>query len=158
MRPLRLTDARHFERHLLGDTEAILRTAALPDPCTEKAAATWIKSRLAMGEKFGVWLRSPEEFIGVIGLVGTGRERGVGYWIARSYWNQGYATEALQEIIGHAKATGVAVLVAETFPENPPSARVLQKVGFSMEGLAQREYPERGGVREVLVHRLELAG
>jgi RimJ/RimL family protein N-acetyltransferase len=81
----------------------------------------------------------------------------VGYWIGRPHWGQGYATEALRLVILRARALGAQGLLAETFPENPASARVLAKCGFRDRGMGLRHYPARGGLCRVHIHVLHFA-
>jgi [ribosomal protein S5]-alanine N-acetyltransferase len=53
-----------------------------------------------------------------------------GYVLARDAWGQGFATEALEAMVGLARATGVRRLVAVCHADHRPSARVLEKCGF----------------------------
>ena len=73
----------------------------------------------------------------IIGSVGLGEtETGVelGYWIARPYWGQGFATEAARGVIEIAKLLGYERLEAGHFADNPASGRVLRKLGFRPTG------------------------
>ena len=63
---------------------------------------------------------------------------GLGYWVGRPSWNRGFATEAGQAILDHARSLGVRTIMAETFPENRASARVLSKLGFTADGQMKR--------------------
>ena len=58
-----------------------------------------------------------------------------GYVLARDSWGRGYATEALQAIVVEASRSGVRRLYALCHPANSASARVLEKCGFTLEGL-----------------------
>jgi RimJ/RimL family protein N-acetyltransferase len=58
----------------------------------------------------------------------------LGYRFLPEYWGRGLATEAGQASIVFARsAVGLRRLVALVHPENAASARVLAKLGFSME-------------------------
>ena len=85
----------------------------------------------------------------LIGSVGLGRHGGdveLGYWIARSHWGQGYATEAAQAVLGLAQALGHSRIVAGHFVDNPASGRVLTKAGFRSTGTVAPRYSlGRGG-------------
>ena len=79
----------------------------------------------------------------LVGSIGLGIDDGdveLGYWIARPYWGQGYATEAARAVITQARAIGHRRLVATHFLENPASGRVLQKVGFRPAGEVRQRY------------------
>jgi len=115
-----------MERLLLGDHQAIGLTERLPDPCTQAAA------------------------LACIGFVQTGDTAGLGYWIGRPYWNHGYATEAGRAVLDVARGLGVRTVLAETFLDNPASARVLSKLGFAPAGRVEKDLPQRGGRRRLL--------
>jgi RimJ/RimL family protein N-acetyltransferase len=69
----------------------------------------------------------------LIGSAGLGWEEGhveLGYWIARSNWGQGYATEAARAVLQLARALGHQRIAAAHFADNPASGRVLAKAGF----------------------------
>jgi len=59
----------------------------------------------------------------------------MGYWIARSHWSRGFATEACTALIAIARALRLPQLEASHFIDNPASARVLDKLGFVSAGL-----------------------
>ena len=61
-----------------------------------------------------------------------------GYVFARDAWGQGYATEALTAMVGLASSLGVVRLYALCHTEHRTSSRVLEKCGFSREGILQR--------------------
>src|SRR3546814_3092893 len=54
----------------------------------------------------------------------------LGYWIARSYWGLGFATEAGKAVVRIARAMNLPRLQARHFLDNPASANVLRKIGF----------------------------
>jgi len=59
------------------------------------------------------------------------------YWIARSQWGLGYATEAAKALARIAfDALRLPEIQAEQFIDNPGSARVLRKLGFKSTGLS----------------------
>lgn len=66
------------------------------------------------------------------------RSGGIGYWVRRSEWGRGIAPEAARAMLDVAFIEcglhRVEVLVA---PENKPSQRVVDKVGFVREGVAR---------------------
>jgi RimJ/RimL family protein N-acetyltransferase len=158
LRRLRLEDAKDFVRLLAEDREAILMTAQMPDPCTEAAVREWITMRtLPATTAFAITRRGDAAFLGSIGFAGLPEMPSVGYWIGRPYRGQGYATEALQLVVGYARQIGAKGLQAETFPDNPASARVLAKCGFRDRGVIRRDHPRHGGLTHVHVHVLHFA-
>jgi RimJ/RimL family protein N-acetyltransferase len=61
-----------------------------------------------------------------------------GYVLARDAWGRGIATEALAAMVGAAAPLGVRRLFALCHHEHRASARVLEKCGFSLEGVLRR--------------------
>jgi len=66
------------------------------------------------------------------------RSAGIGYWIRRSRFGNGFATEACEAVLGHAfdalRINRVEALVALA---NKPSQRVVEKLGFTREGVSR---------------------
>ncbi len=63
----------------------------------------------------------------------------LGYWLGEDYWNQGICTQMLTEMLPHIfRRTELVRIFANVFDSNPSSVRVLQKVGFTSEGIQRR--------------------
>lgn len=96
----------------------------------------------------------------LIGGAGIHLEDGnatLGYWIARAYWGQGYATEAARALVSLGRALGHDRLVADHFVDNPASGRVLRKAGFCPTGrCVMRHSLGRGGEAPTLSYEIEL--
>ena len=94
-------------------------------------------------EKHGFWAWGIEhcadkKLIGIININKPGHDRKVevGYTIARKYWGQGLATEALQALIQYGfEKLDIARIEAVILPENTASSKVLAKAGMQFEGL-----------------------
>ncbi len=69
---------------------------------------------------------------------GASRSGSVGYWVGKPYARNGYMTEALNAIkIKAFNNLNISRLEAATLPDNHASRRLLEKVGFKYEGVAQ---------------------
>lgn len=83
--------------------------------------------------RWAVVLKADNVLIGT-GLVYFDEEYGlfeVGYNFGRSYWGQGYASEAMREIIRYVKdVLKVKELVGRYAKENIASGKVMEKLGF----------------------------
>jgi ribosomal-protein-serine acetyltransferase len=63
---------------------------------------------------------------------------GLGYWIRRSAWGKGAATEATDAVIEYAfHDLALNRLEVHVAPENLASLRVAEKLGFQREGIAR---------------------
>ena len=65
----------------------------------------------------------------------------LGYWLARTFWGRGLATEAVQRALAWAREEwGVRAVTAGHFADNQPSGRVLEKAGFLYTGEIQHRF------------------
>jgi ribosomal-protein-alanine N-acetyltransferase len=73
----------------------------------------------------------------------TAHRAEAGYVLARSYWGNGYATEALKGLIPIAGELGIRQLYAFCHVKQLASCRVLEKCEFAREGIlrAHAEFP-----------------
>lgn len=67
------------------------------------------------------------------------RQAEIGFTLARAYQGQGYATEAIRAVLGHLFGVrGLHKVSAECDARNEASARLLERVGFTREGLRRQ--------------------
>ena len=79
---------------LLND-EAVTKWAHLPFPYTEKQAEWWIKNGSKVKYQFALEEKNTKKLLGSFKISKSGE---IGCWIGRKYWNQGFATEAVEKI------------------------------------------------------------
>jgi RimJ/RimL family protein N-acetyltransferase len=91
------------------------------------------------------------EVVGTIGSWGDPDEREVTYWIGRSFWGQGIATEALRAYL----TVDPRVRCARVAADNVASRRVLEKCGFRVIAHDRGFAEARSGEIEELVLRRE---
>ena len=136
LRAPRTTDIKSIAA-LANDLRVAAMTARIPHPYSEANAEEFIAQlpdRDAM--VFAIALNGGP----LIGLCGIDHERGknseIGYWLGAPHWGQGFATEAVQAMLGHAFVNlGLDVLDAGARVVNPASRRVLEKCGFEWTGV-----------------------
>lgn len=80
----------------------------------------------------------------LVGACGLGRRPSgaveLGYWIGRSHWGRGIATEACAALVDIARALRLPALEGSYFIDNPASGRVLEKLGFQPTGIVAPRY------------------
>jgi RimJ/RimL family protein N-acetyltransferase len=143
--------------------EAIVRNlATAPWPYSMRDAEAFLASpRDPILPSFLIFERGTgaPQLVGACGL--SRRPSGsveMGYWIASSSWGRGYATEACTALIDIARMLGLQSLEGSHFIDNPASARVLEKLGFTPLGIvAPRMSCARGEEVPARLMRLELA-
>jgi [ribosomal protein S5]-alanine N-acetyltransferase len=132
---------------ILGDPEVTryhnVRTfTALVDA---HAAVERLQQRYAARDtiRWAIELVEHGEMIGTVGLLRFDfehRRAEVGYEIARRWWGRGLAPEAAAAVIGYGfSVLGLHQIEAGVLPGNDASVRVLQKLGFTEEGM-RRDY------------------
>ena len=92
---------------------------------------------------FGLYLvelKAVGEPIGMCGLIKreTLKDVDLGFSFLPGYWGKGYAFEAASAVLSYANRTlGLSRIVAITSPDNVPSGKLLEKLGFLCEGLVR---------------------
>ena len=89
---------------------------------------------------------------GTIGSWGDRREREVTYWIGRSYWGRGIATDALDAFV---RVDPARPLHARVASDNVASRRVLEKCGFRVIAIERGFAEARSAEIDELVLRLD---
>jgi ribosomal-protein-alanine N-acetyltransferase len=111
------------------------------------------------------WLSAPadenDEFVleydgDVIGKLGAWRLPEIGFYLRRDRWGQGFAGEALEAFIRHARARGVTFLTADADPRNEACLRLLERAGFRETGRASATFVVAGEVCDSVYLRLDL--
>jgi ribosomal-protein-alanine N-acetyltransferase len=86
---------------------------------------------------------------------GVCQSASVGYWIGGAHARHGYMTKAMRLLIPFVFETlGLHRLEAACIPENEPSRRLLQKLGFREEGLARAYLQINGEWRDHILFAL----
>lgn len=94
--------------------------------------------------------------VGCIGVHPEGDSYELGYWLTPDSWGRGYATEAGRQMVEIARfALGLKRLRSGHYIDNPASARVLAKLGFTPTGRTEQQFCRARG-HEVACVKLEL--
>ncbi len=141
LRPFNFDDAPEVQR-LAGDVNVARNTLAMPFPYADGMAEAWIGNHATdFNEgKSAIWaitLKEKDDLIGAIGLSLQLQfsNAEIGYWIGKEYWNNGYCTEALKEVINFGFVYfRLHKMYASYFGNNPSSGKVMQKAGMIYEG------------------------
>lgn len=108
----------------------------------------WSRAIVADGEPVGS--------MGVFRRENIYRRSGeLGYWLAEEYWGQGIATHAVgmlcAEVFAH---SDIIRIFAEPFAHNVGSRRVLEKNGFTLEGILSSSILKNGVVGDSCIYAL----
>jgi len=73
----------------------------------------------------------------------------VGYVLGRQYWGTGYMFEAMKALVDYAfEELGLRRLEAEIDPRNTASARLLERLRFTREGLLRERWNSKGEISD----------
>lgn len=145
-----------------NDREVARNAEEIPWPYTEADAADWVRS---VGEDFDAgrgigWIVEFRAGGGVIGDVCVKVDEAhlraeVGYVLGRPHWGQGYATEAVGDVVRYCfDALRVRKVFAVAFADNAASRRVLEKCGMRLEVLMRGHCLSGGEPRDDAVFGL----
>lgn len=140
IRDWQLEDAPSIANH--ANNKKIWRNLrdAFPHPFHLEDARLFISRILESNPKTIFAIATQNEAIGSIGLmIGKDVHRftaELGYWLAEPFWGNGIMTQAVKKIISHgAQVLKLQRIFAEPYTTNPASAKVLEKAGFTCEGI-----------------------
>jgi RimJ/RimL family protein N-acetyltransferase len=118
----------------INDATVARNLLRVPHPYSVKdAAAFFAERRPPTRPEFVICRRDTGRIVGGIGLHGDLPE--LGYWIGRDHRGHGFATEAARAVVAIADdSLRLPLLMSGHALDNPASARVLTKLGFSPTG------------------------
>jgi RimJ/RimL family protein N-acetyltransferase len=139
----------------IADEQIVRNLATAPWPYRMRDATAFLAApRDPVLPSFLIFERTDAAPV-LAGACGLGRRPSgaieLGYWIARSHWGRGFATEAGTALIDIARTLGLSALEGSHFLDNPASGRVLEKLGFVSRGMVAprfscargEDYPSR---------------
>jgi RimJ/RimL family protein N-acetyltransferase len=145
---------RSQNHHDIAAATGLLVPAVWPPEHWDADACNWLLNKMAEYPEASGWCRyvalksaGGPTLIGTSGCVGPPQATGdveIGYSILPDYRRHGYATEAVEALIGWIfRFAHVRSIHAQTFPHLAPSLGVLRRCGF----IAAGEGGEPGAVR-----------
>lgn len=106
---------------------------------------------------WGIYLKDGE-MIGSIGVTISSEydlKGALGYKIGSRWWNQGYASEAANAVIGFMfRHTDIERIDSFCSIENPASRKVMEKTGMRYEGLLRHYYQTRDGFHDCTLYSI----
>nr|WP_156282456.1 GNAT family N-acetyltransferase [Paenibacillus sp. NEAU-GSW1] len=139
LRPFEQSDAKEVQR-LAGDIEIARTTLSIPHPYPDGGAEIWIRQCRKIegdGYPYAIVTKDNDDLIGCVSLnLAKPHQRAeLGYWLGKSFWGQGYATEAVKRIIQFGfQELKLHKIYAIAMTKNPASSNVMKKIGMQFEG------------------------
>jgi len=107
---------------------------------------------------WAIVLKDENRVIGTIGFMWYALENQsaeVGYSLSRAYWNRGYATQALSAVVRSAfQRLPLYRIEAQHDLRNPASGRVMEKCGFSREGVLRGRIVNKGEHIDIVLYAI----
>lgn len=154
-----LADAKDLQA-IAAHREVAEMTATWPHPLPEGEAArriAMIRGENATGRALVVALTLKSDPSKIIGTAGThysiGGTAGLGYFLAPEHWGRGLMTEAIAALVEVTfRLSDAKAIEAGCWTHNAASQRVLEKCGFSNNGVHACKAPARAGGAQPAVH------
>lgn len=124
-----------------------------PHPYQLQHARAWIAAQAVAPGAFVIEERGAGP-AGVVSILPADDGMELGYWLRRSAWGRGLMTEAAAFVLDWHFGRGGARVVSGHYLDNPASARVLAKLGFTRTRVVLRHSHYRGVAAPL--QRLEL--
>jgi RimJ/RimL family protein N-acetyltransferase len=153
IRPWRLSDAPVLAKHANNVNIAKNLRDRFPHPYTLSDARHFIEAVIDTRPVANFAIAVDGEPAGGIGFSpGSDVERysaEIGYWLAEAFWGRGIAAEALDLVSQYAfDECHVLRLFALPFADNQQSIRVLEKAGYTCEGILRASAVKYGVPRD----------
>jgi ribosomal-protein-alanine N-acetyltransferase len=158
LRPMRAGDAAAFAQAFRDDPELGVAIGVEEDPDESAALERLprISEDAAAGKsaEFAITRAANDLLVGVIVLVNFDwrhRHCEVGFWLAPGARGQGIARAAISLVIDWAfDVLGMRRIELTTLPENTPTMKLAEDLGFVREGIMRSRNFERGRVLDVV--------
>ncbi len=144
---------------VVGNWDVARRLARVPHPYGPADARFFLDHVVPAEWVWAVTLRGSDTLLGAIGLTPEENTDAaeLGYWLSPAHWGGGITTDAARAVVVFGfERLGLPVITSGYFEDNPPSGRVLRKLGFVETGHVMRPCLAAGGevpsIRMELVH------
>ena len=105
-----------------------------------------------------ITLRGEDRLVGTTTLAAIDRAQGraeIGYALRPDHWGAGLAREAVQAVLQHAfDGLGLRRIEADIDPRNAASCRLVERLGFTREGLLRERWCVAGEVSDSAIYGL----
>lgn len=144
-------DAASLQQHADNPNIYSFLLDRFPHPYTMEAAIGWVNMMLDQNPQVNFVIDVDGKAVGVIGLEireDVYRKTALlGYWISETLWGRGIMPQAIKLITAYAfENLGLIRIQAGVLSNNPRSMRVLEKAGFTMEGVLKNNIIKNGAV------------
>jgi [ribosomal protein S5]-alanine N-acetyltransferase len=157
IRPWRMHDADSLAKHANNCKVWLGLRDLFPHPYTTDDAREFLQKTIPAQPTTNFCIEINGTAVGGIGVrLGQDERRHtatVGYWLGEDFWGRGIMTEAVAALTDFCfENFPLRRISAEVFANNPASARVLEKAGFSFEGRLKNNVLKDGELLDSLLY------
>lgn len=151
LRKWQLQDADSLQKHADSIHVSSFLLDRFPSPYTLTDAIDFITIKMAEDPAINFAIMIDGEVSGVIGVDLRSdiyrKTPLLGYWLSEPYWRRGIITEAIRLITRYAfHHLDIICIQALVLSKNPASMRVLEKAGYSKQGILKQSVIKNGEV------------
>lgn len=162
LRRLELSDVPAYFQHLGSSAAVTEHMLWQPHQSLAESEASIRKvlSRYETGRcyRWAIVRREDGQLLGLVELLRFNEETGTcsfAYMLGQPFWNQGYATEALEAAFAFAfHKMQVQAITADHFAENPASGAVMRKAGMVFQRRLPQKYEKQGILHDALEYTI----
>jgi len=130
-----------------------------PSPYTMEAAIHWVNNLVDQDPLVNFAITIDDQVVGGIGLElreDVYRKTALlGYWLSEELWGKGIVTEAVKLMTQYAfDHLDIIRIQAGVLDKNPASMRVLEKAGYTKEGVLRNAAIKRGDIMDEHVYAI----
>jgi len=157
IRPWKWSDKNSLVRHANNLNVTRMLRDRFPHPYTEADADAWLSKVIPQQVQASFAIVVGGEAVGAIGFIPQADvyrlSAEIGFWLGEDYWGKGITTEAVRALSEYAMHEfNLCRLYAHVFSPNRASARVLEKAGYTLEGILKKAVIKDGEMLDLLVY------
>jgi [ribosomal protein S5]-alanine N-acetyltransferase len=157
IRQWRLDDAESLARHANNRKVWLAVRDLFPHPYTIQDANEFLQRTVSEQPAMKFCIEIEGAAVGGIGVHPVQdvhrHTATVGYWLGEEFWGRGIMTEAVTAVTDFCfQNFPLRRISAEVFANNPASARVLEKTGFTFEGRLENDVLKDGKLLDSLLY------
>ena len=161
IRPWTLADAPSLAAMLNNKAIQTNLRDGIPYPYTADDAEQYLQSLFHSPED-AVFAFAIDDGGTLVGSIGIFRQENIhrrtaelGYYVAQPYWGRGIGTSAVRQACRYVFShTDIVRIFAEPFAYNLASCRLLEKVGFHLEGTLRQNAEKNGRILDMQLYAL----
>lgn len=161
LRPWALTDAKPLQKNADNKNVSNFLMDRFPSPFTLADAEAWVRRWEGQDPVINFAIAgNADEVIGGIGLEFRAdvyrKTPLLGYWLAENSWGKGIMSSAVALISNYAfDKLGAICITGYALSNNPASMRVMEKAGYTRQGIIKQSVIKNGEVLDEHIFALQ---